>query len=555
MIRDGLLDSPECILAVATLRYLIDANDKFALGQIVHLTHDYNKGNQSAWLSKWLDAGRQQDRLLPHNEQLQAARKLLPNCTINDALNLALNQGLVLDMVYRWGSVPERLAKLDALRGLVVEYEVTCSLSKTPATIVGFLSYLLQLEESDQPASTDLDAVQILTYHGAKGLEWPVVILTDLDAESAPKVHKDLCKIYVESAESVFDIGDPLKGRWIRFWPWPFGSIEKDGEFENNASLSPEFAKTSRRALAENTRLMYVGMTRARDLLVLAPFIGRQKNNSGTQWLDELSVGGKPILKIADLEDGVAQIEIEKTQRKDRSTHVLKVSSYASNEEQFNTLKVAPQIFAPKSINQGADADASKPQYSIRPSGLTLIPSEYPLSIKTFDLGERIEKIGDADMSLLGECIHAFLASDNFENEKKRRLDQANRLLEIWEIKELSGVDLICMSDRLSNFLNSEFGKYDVYTECVVTAKRGQQRLRGSIDLLVETMDYLHVIDHKSFPGARDSWEKKALSFAPQLLAYKEALEQSHRKPVSRLFIHLPVVGKLIEIVSSNYSA
>ena len=217
MNRDGLLDTPECLLTIATLRYLTDLSDKIALGYIVHLTQNYESKNQSSWLEQWLASGGHPEQMLPHGSNLEQARKLLPRCTVRDAVNAAIDAGRVLEIISGWGNVSSRLSNLDALRGLVVDYENTCAMAKSAATINGFLVYLEQLEECDQPASIDLDAVQVLTYHASKGLESPVVILTDLDAEAAPKVHKDLCKIYVEGSDGAFDIRVPLQGRWIRF--------------------------------------------------------------------------------------------------------------------------------------------------------------------------------------------------------------------------------------------------------------------------------------------------------------------------------------------------
>ena len=58
----------------------------------------------------------------------------------------------------------------------------------------------------------------------------------------------------------------------------------------------------------------------------------------------------------------------------------------------------------------------------------------------------------------------------------------------------------------------------------------------------------LIIVDHKSFPGAKKDWEKKALSYAPQLEAYKEGLSVAEDKDVVGMMVYMPVVGALIEI-------
>jgi ATP-dependent helicase/nuclease subunit A len=58
-----------------------------------------------------------------------------------------------------------------------------------------------------------------LTYHRAKGLEWPVVIMIDLQTEERGNPFG----IEVSPSDDPFDVTNPLSGRWIRFWPWPYG--------------------------------------------------------------------------------------------------------------------------------------------------------------------------------------------------------------------------------------------------------------------------------------------------------------------------------------------
>lgn len=76
----------------------------------------------------------------------------------------------------------------------------------------------------------------------------------------------------------------------------------------------------------------------------------------------------------------------------------------------------------------------------------------------------------------------------------------------------------------------------------------GNQKSRGWIDLLIETENGYVIIDHKTFPGAREQWEEKALSYAPQLGLYKQAVEQATGKKVLDMLIHMAVVGSMARI-------
>ena len=125
------------------------------------------------------------------------------------------------DAIRRWGDVETRLDNLEAIRGLARLYEQEQQRVRSPCTIVDFVAWLGD-QDPDQPRSSARDAVSVLTYHGAKGLEWRFVVLIDLDAP--PKA--DAFGLHVESdvnSENV-DWADPLKGRWLRFWPWPYGA-------------------------------------------------------------------------------------------------------------------------------------------------------------------------------------------------------------------------------------------------------------------------------------------------------------------------------------------
>jgi len=127
----------------------------------------------------------------------------------------------------------------------------------------GFVRWLSerQEEEAEEEEPPTLERgdnfVRLMTIHRAKGLEFPMVILTDL----ARKENLSETFIIDRSGERIaFKAGDEKS----RFWTRNFRELN---EWEE------------KRAEAEERRLLYVGMTRARDFLVLPVFWVKEKKD------------------------------------------------------------------------------------------------------------------------------------------------------------------------------------------------------------------------------------------------------------------------------------
>ena len=78
----------------------------------------------------------------------------------------------------------ERRANLDALLQLARDYATV----ESTASVPGFSSWLSSTTRADQPDRRG-DAVEITTFHAAKGLEWPVVHLAGLEQGLVPIGH------------------------------------------------------------------------------------------------------------------------------------------------------------------------------------------------------------------------------------------------------------------------------------------------------------------------------------------------------------------------------
>ncbi len=163
--------------------------------------------------------------------------------------------------------------------------------SDEQATLGAFLGWLARAERNDTmgPRSEDAErgTVQLLTIHGAKGLEWEVVAVPRMTADELPAASRE-------------------GNGWVRFGQLPFefrGDARElptlkwqalDNQAEFDASLKTFKSELADRHQAEERRLGYVAVTRARDSLLLtgAFWGGQSKPRPPGAFMTELAAGG-----------------------------------------------------------------------------------------------------------------------------------------------------------------------------------------------------------------------------------------------------------------------
>jgi ATP-dependent exoDNAse (exonuclease V) beta subunit len=185
-----------------------------------------------------------------------------------------------------------------------------------------------------------------------------------------------------------------------------------------------------------------------------------------------------------------------------------------------------------------------------------LVPSEQETELGdsvsicgTADLGDRFALDGNPEMDLVGEAIHSFMAVDDYARDNGKRLTMAEKILHNWKVTAVTPENLVEASDRLRTHIEKTYGQNCIWLkEWPIHLRKGNQKANGWIDLLLETPAGLVIIDHKSFPGSKDRREAKALTYAPQLALYREAVEKATGKSVIATIIHMPVVGEMWEL-------
>ena len=500
---------------------------------------------------------------------LDALRTRLTMLSPAEALDETLAALDAVHLCARWPDPAQRIANLDALRATAANYEARCAQEREAATVAGMLRYFevlrspsLQGDEilasDDQHVPADDGAVVVCTYHKAKGLEWPVVVLANLDRGE----RRDAFDVAPESLGGTFDPERPLANRSIRYWPWPLGATQK-APLADAAADSPEGRQVSQREDKERARLLYVGFTRARDHLVLAGRVSKQRLK--TAWLDALcSADGEPLveLPVTAVDGTVAQTNI-RLGSDGVAPFSVPTRVYRLNAERIDGQRgndPAPVWFA----RAVAEADDAMPRtaYRIVPSAGTNDWPELEARVNRSRLGA-IEHLpsaiafgaGTYEDDVVGNAVHAFLAADVDGLDAELRLERAR---ELTNGAGLEGVvraeSLLVAGDALRSWVSARWPDArwhrEIPIERTITSDQGERRVSGVIDLLLETPTAYVIINHKTFPAkVASAWRAKCAGFIPQLAAYALLLDAVGEKKVAAAWVHLPVGGGMVEVV------
>jgi ATP-dependent exoDNAse (exonuclease V) beta subunit len=506
---------PEVEFVTAALRWVADQSDLLAAAEMARLSQPGKEWFAAAFEAENAAA---LEACIPFADKLRALRDSVPQLTPAEMFDAVLHVPGVLTAIARWGAMEQRLHNLEAVRVLIGGYQDEQRAERQAATINGLCQWLLTQDSATQPQSRHPDAVQILTYHGAKGLEWPIVILTELESEAKGSPFR-----LVAENEGDPDWRQPLKGRVLHYWPWPYGDQAKDVGLDAAASASPEGARALATERLERTRLLYVGITRARDHLIFAV------TGKSPLWLNELcDTTGAPLVRCT-------------------------ADEIHTGDAVFAARGNAPQPSA-------SPDDQSTQQEFARPTveAMTYLPLRLRPSAASYSgqaavaerhiLGTRLSLAGDADMQATGEACHRFFACDDRSHAHDHRLDRAAGLLRRWNALHLAPSDLVEASDRLQDFVKSRYGAGRVLHEWPVHATDGQQIIAGRIDLLIDLPDSFVIVDHKSFPGDIDIDGERLVAFAGQASLYARALQRATGRQCREYWLHQPIAAMITRV-------
>lgn len=529
-------------LVLALLALVESEKDSLAKAQIAVLTEEGYGTNKIIEEKLLVDANEEIKESsylndVPLVRRLLELRPMLKQQSVGALIETMVIELDLYNEIKKIGQVDESVSCLDTIVQSGYAYEQHCLQMSLPATVKGFVDYLAVM---DPVGKGNANGIQLHTYHSSKGLEWKYVILTQLyEKKNDPKkcVKQDIYGIHFSYSEQP-SASTPYPEVFIRVIPFIYGAGNTNvpADIQQQIEESSLYKEVIKDSLAEANRLLYVGMTRPRDVLIVA-LEPHKKDVHTLQWLEDV---GLDCVRPDAQHDifGVGCCFEDDTMTQDQFDS-LSGYRYLAENENMKTRRIP---YHQEPCDEGVKC--------LSPSKLHvkgMVDASYQIC-EHMQQGTLVGKT----MADVGNCIHQiFCGIEQHINSES----YYTNLIESYGLKTyLTDYAAIRKAwEMLVNWLTEQFGAaINIYHERPFTLLKDGNVYSGSIDLVWQTSDGDILIDFKTCPLGQkyildsDS-EHYAGWYAGQLDAYTDALEEAGEKVLKR-FIYYPVSGMMCEI-------
>ncbi len=384
---------------------------------------------------------------------------------------------------------PEAAEAIDEFLDIALAYDRDAAPS-----LQGFVN---QLRADDVEIKRDMeqerDEVRIMTVHGAKGLQAPIVFLPD----TCMRPRLQGVRLY-----PLPRAGEPADAVSHLIWP-PKGLSDLSGIAASKTQLDDA-------EIEEYHRLLYVAMTRAEDRLYVCGWHGLQKPKPGVVWYDLVKEGLGGHLTPQVGVDGKSLSRMETPQ-----TEPVKPPETKSERAVPEPLPAWALVSSPRERTRSKLAPS---RLSLGPvDAAEALPDQPPLGPLALSENGRYAR---------GRLVHALLqhlpevaATDQ---ERAARAFVAVRGIGLKE-----GLQEEIVAETLAIVRDDAFAPLfqpGSLAEVPVVARIGGHDLEGQIDRLVRLDTGLLILDYKTNRPPPKTLEEVAPAYIAQLAAYRTAL-------------------------------
>jgi ATP-dependent exoDNAse (exonuclease V) beta subunit len=554
--RSGLLTTAEAKLVIACLKFCLNQYDSLSIAELLLLASGKDIEeiieNRLEYLEqknvrKLVEAGAYEDEDISSFQKSETGvknwgeddffiKKLKEICiqtadlSSSEILNLLLEELDLCRIIASWGNKMQRLDNVDVLRKLALQYENACSRMHTAASLGGFLLWLNDLENNKndlQGSGEGANAVNVMTYHKSKGLEYPVVICYGLDGT----LRADVWGIDIVPETDEVDLNNVLGNRWLRYWVNPYNDQYRGTPLAERIETSDVKAAKTTQALQEEARLLYVGLTRARDYLVIPTSQNR------TKWLNRVWHRGNedhPTLDPDSYESPWSWQEKWLAKQTETFPYPkdFSKSNIAEGEIHYLEARFGRKIFPTYHIDPDKEGAAS----TISTSTFVQYTSALPLA-------------EDADAYQVAKMLKAALVAFHADYSTDEQVKMLQDFITRYNVEEF--VKLNDLHRRVSAWmahLEMNVGIQNIYRKYPIRYIENGRLFERLLDFLIETDRGFILIQSSGFAGDTGKLRNKALELGNFFHFSRQAVEAIFKTKKVRTLVHFVLHGVMVEV-------
>jgi ATP-dependent helicase/nuclease subunit A len=365
-----------------------------------------------------------------------------------------------------------------------------------PESLRAFVAWLENQSEAaimdNEGASVDddEDAVRVLTIHGAKGLEFPIVLLAGLSA--APRFEPAVYSADFTGERVAVCIGRKTANQ--RFVLGDFGALNAAEDAHTNAEFD---------------RVLYVAATRARDHLVVSLYHGKLARDCAARRLT--GAGARDLAPQLDVADVVTLGDVSALDGLEIEipAGLSEANFGAQREALLVAAKTRDYTSATAVVQERKKETTDDTEPWARGRGGTRLGRAVHAAIQSLPL--------DADDG----TIAAFARAQAVAEAIPYRTRDVERLVR-WVVRE-------------SSAWQRARGATRAMREVPFAMETGGKVLEGFIDLVLQTPDGIEIVDWKTDQIPKDKVAERLREYEPQAGLYVYGLESATGARVTRV--------------------